>query len=567
MKRFLMMALILTLLVCSLAVPASAASAAAGVDSYCTVHADGDCQVTMTVTLRMEEYMEGLTFPLPANATDILVNGAKARITQTESSVEVDISRMTLGMIGEFPVRLDFTIPDVVKVTPERTLQLELPLLSGFSLPVEEMSFVVVMPGVLTGDPKFHSTYRQEAIDSDLDHVVNNNMITGASKTGLNDHEAVKMILPVPTEMFPGVSIYFREGNPELVPMLILAGAALLFWLIFMSTLPIHRIRNVSIPQGISAGELGCRLTLSGGDLTCMVMSWAKLGYITIQLDEHGRVLLHKRMDMGNERNAFERKCFKLLFASRRVVDATGVGYAKLCLKVAGYSPAERTSGKQLGLMRKVFRLICCASHVFCGICVAMNMTGISVLQILLSIVLGLLAAVSSWLIQEAPFRTHLRGKVPVYISLACILIWIVLGLVAGQVWIPLGSAVGQLLLGYFAAYGGRRTDIARQDACLILGLRRYLKTVKKEELDRIQRHDPDYFFQMAPYALALGVIKPFAKNFDNKRLEQCPYIMTRVQGRRTAFEWAQLIAEVADAMDERHRQMMIERWTAIHIR
>ena len=90
---------------------------------------------------------------------------------------------------------------------------------------------------------------------------------------------------------------------------------------------------------------------------------------------------------------------------------------------------------------------------------------------------------------------------------------------------------------------------------------------MKKEELERIQRHDPDYFFQMAPYALALGVIKPFAKNFDEQRLDQCPYIMTRVQGRRTAYEWAQLIAEVADAMDERHRQMMVERWTAIHIR
>ena len=217
--------------------------------------------------------------------------------------------------------------------------------------------------------------------------------------------------------------------------------------------------------------------------------------------------------------------------------------------------------------MRRIYRLICCASQVFCGICVAMNMTGIAVLQILISIVLGLLAAVTSWLIQEAPFRTHLRGKVPVYISLACMLIWIVLGLIAGQVWIPLGSVFGQLLLGYFAAYGGRRTDIARQDACLILGLRKYLKTVKKEELDRIQRHDPDYFFQMAPYALALGVIKPFAKNFNDQRLDQCPYIMTRVQGRRTASEWAQLIAEVADAMDERHRQMMVERWTAIHIR
>ena len=567
MKRFLSLAMILMLLLSALVLPASAASAASRADAYITVHANGDCQVTLTLTLRLDDYVDGLTYPLPANATDISMNGSNVRTDKTGSAVEVDISRMTNGMIGEVPLRLDFTIPDVIKVTEERTLQMELPLLSGFSLPVEDLSFVVVMPGMVMANPRFHSTYRQDSIDSDLEFVVNNNMITGASKAVLNDHEAVIMSMPVPTDMFPGVNIYVREGNPELVPMLILAGAALLFWFIFMGTLPIHRIRNVNVPQGISAGELGCRLTMSGGDLTAMVMTWARLGYIMIQLDEHGRVLLHKRMDMGNERNAFERKVFKLLFGSRRIIDATGAAYAKLCRKVATYVPSEKNAGKSLGLKRRLYRLICCASHVFCGICVAMNMTGIAILQILLSIALGLLAAVTAWLIQEVPFRTHLRGKVPVYIGGVCVLIWIVLGLIAGQVWIPLGSSLGQLILGYFAAYGGRRTDVARQDACMILGLRHYLKTVKKEELDRIQSYDPEFFFHMAPCALALGVIKPFAKNFDNRRLEQCPYIMTRVQGRRTAAEWALLMSEVADAMDERHRQMMVERWNPIHIR
>ena len=567
MKRFLSLAMIFMLLLSALVLPASAASAASRADAYITVHANGDCQVTLTLTLRLDDYVDGLTYPLPVDATDISMNGSNVRSNKTASAVEVDISRMTNGMIGEVPLRLDFTVPDVIKVTEERTLQMELPLLSGFSLPVEDLSFVVVMPGQVMGDPRFHSTYRQDSIDSDLEFVVNNNMITGASKAVLNDHEAVIMSMPVPTDMFPGVNIYVREGNPELVPMLILAGAALLFWLIFMGTLPIHRVRNVNVPQGISAGELGCRLTMSGGDLTAMVMTWARLGYIMIQLDEHGRVLLHKRMDMGNERNAFERKVFKLLFGSRRIIDATGAAYAKLCRKVATYIPSEKNAGKSLGLKRRLYRLICCASHVFCGICVAMNMTGISILQILLSIALGLLAAVTAWLIQEVPFRTHLRGKVPVYIGGVCMLIWIILGLIAGQVWIPLGSVFGQLILGYFAAYGGRRTDVARQDACMILGLRHYLKTVKKEELDRIQSYDPEFFFHMAPCALALGVIKPFAKNFDNRRLEQCPYIMTRVQGRRTAAEWAMLMSEVADAMDERHRQMMVERWNPIHIR
>ena len=121
MKRFLMMALTLVLLLGIITLPASAASAASGLDIYCTVHADGDCQVTMTVTLRLEDYIEGLSFPLPVNATDITLNGAKARTTQTDSAVEVDLTRVALGMIGEFPVRFDFTIPDVVKVTEDRT--------------------------------------------------------------------------------------------------------------------------------------------------------------------------------------------------------------------------------------------------------------------------------------------------------------------------------------------------------------------------------------------------------------------------------------------------------------
>ena len=108
---------------------------------------------------------------------------------------------------------------------------------------------------------------------------------------------------------------------------------------------------------------------------------------------------------------------------------------------------------------------------------------------------------------------------------------------------------------------------MGRHDAALILGLRSYLKNISKSDLNRLLQQDPDYFFQLAPYALALGVIRPFAKNFGNRPIEQCPYIVTRVQGRRTAGEWADLLSQVADAMDERHRRMMVERWTAVPFR
>jgi hypothetical protein len=215
-KRFLTMALLLAVLLTTLAVPVTAASAASGVDTYCTVHADGDCQVTMTVTLRLEDYIEGLTFPLPVNATNITLNGAKARTTQTDSSVEVDLSRVALGMIGEFPVRLDFTIPDVVKVTEARTLQLELPLLSGFELPVQTLNFTVTMPaGKMSHPPKFTSVYRQDSIESDLTILpITGSQIIGVSKTIMNDREGITMTMIVPEEMFPTVSTYVRNGNP-----------------------------------------------------------------------------------------------------------------------------------------------------------------------------------------------------------------------------------------------------------------------------------------------------------------------------------------------------------------
>jgi hypothetical protein len=193
-----------------------------------------------------------------------------------------------------------------------------------------------------------------------------------------------------------------------------------------------------------------------------------------------------------------------------------------------------------------------------------MNMTRIFALQILLSIVLGIFGAVSAWQIQEIAYRTHLRGKTRVYVGLVCILLWIGLGILCGQWLIPLIAALGQLIASYFAAYGGRRNELGRHDAGMILGLRHYLKHITREDIDRIMKTDPDYFFNMAPFALAMGVIRPFARNFGSKKMGQCPYLTARISGRRSADDWAELLAMTADLIDKRYRRMEIEKWTKL---
>ena len=576
LKRLLALLGALMILSGVLCISASAESAASRIDLYCTVSSEGDCQVEMNVNLRLEAITEDLHFPLPLNARDITLNGVAVSTTRSATAILVDISKITDGYVGDASMRFNYNIPEAVKVnviseaekgSADKVLQLEVPLLSGFEYPVESLSFIINMPqGKMPDKPTFSSTYRQASFASDLNSQVVGSQIIGSSKKVLNDRESASMIMIVTEEMFPTVSTYVREGNPELVYIIAFAVLALVYWVLTLRTWPIMRIQTSTPPEGVTAGELGCRLTLAGGDLTMMVFTWAQLGYLLISLDGHGRVLLHKRMDMGNERGPFENSVYRQLFGNRRVVDATGVAYARLCRKVAGIVPQERNMYRGNSGNMKIFRGLACIAQIFCGICVAMNMTDILVLAIIMAVILGLFGAVSAWLIQDMAYRTHLRGKVPVLIGLICIVIWIILGLLCEQVWIPLCCSLGQWLYGYFAAYGGRRSDLGRHDGGLVLGLRRYLKKLPRSEINRLLRNDPDYFFNLAPYALALGVINPYAKVFERRKMEQCPYLITRVAGKRTAEEWAHLMADTADMMDMRARQMQLEKWIPIHI-
>ena len=568
MRKYLGLLTVLVVLAAGLfTLSASAENSAPRADIYCTVNADGDCLVSLSVTIHLDAGDDSLTFPLPANATSITMNGYSAATTRSGSAILVNLSRATNGLPGDFTIRFDYMIPDVVYPIEGRKLEMTIPIISGFSYPITSVSYVITLPTQITTLPSFTSTYRQNGIDADLDYVIKDNMITGSIRNGLNDHESFSLTMPVEQEMFPTVSTYQRTGNPEVIPMLAVLGAALMYWLLFLRTLPPPRVTANHPPEGLTAGELGCRLTLQGGDLTMLVLSWAQLGYLLIHQDDNGRVLLHKRMEMGNERSLFEVRIFGLLFGNKRVVDCSGSHYAKLCRKTAGMLPGEKTMCRSHPIHRKIFRLLCCASQSICGVCLTMNLTAMTALEVLLGIVLVVLGAVFAWQIQNIAYTLFLRRKTKAWTGLVCLGLWTVVGLIAQVPLIALGSALAQLAAGFLAAYGGRRTSLNKTEVAQILGLRRYLKKIPKPELERRLKLDPELFFRLAPYALALGVMKPYAAAFGKRKLPQCPYLVTKVHGKRTAGEWADVLTQIVTMMDARYRQLEAERWTAIRLR
>lgn len=566
MKRMAICVLVCFLMVGMLALPASAESGATKAELYCTVNSDGDCLVRLTVNFHMESSSPEMVFPLPPKATNITMNGASVATTGGKNAIYAAVGTATNGMVGDFTVWFDYTVPGAVKVNDKKNLQLDLPMLCGFDYPVNLLTFAITLPGDVTNKPNFVSTYQQIGFESNLDLSVKDNIITGTTRTGLNDHEYVSMSMEVPRDMFPSVSTYQRSGNPEIIPMGICAALAVLYWFWKLRTLPPIRTRTTTPPAGVSAGELGSRLTMSGGDLTTLVLSWAQMGYLLIQADNH-RVVLHKRMDMGNERSGFEIKTFRALFENRRVVDCTGSHYAQLLRRTASVVPAERIICRRTSGNRKIFRGLLCLGMVFCGICVAMNMTGIFALQILFSVLFGLFGLISAWQMQKAAFSMHSRKKSAAWIALAELAVWVLLGAICKQITIPAVAAVVQILAGYLMAYGGMRTDRNRVECSEILGLRHYLRHISQAEAARLNKIDPEYFFRMAPYAIALGVGPKFAAAFGRQKMEQCPYLVTRVHGSRPASEWMRLMLQTVSIMDERARRNELEKWLAIRVK
>ena len=524
-----------------------------------TVFSDGSAKVMLTVNITLDEPVEGLTFPVPKGAEDVTMNDApvETRASRANASVDlVDLSHLD-GLTGKQSLTFSYTLPALVAYADEkpdedgnRPLLLQVPLLSGFEYPVETMYFSITLPAGTTGAPSFYSGYFLQSIESDLSYKFEDGVINGSVTEVMKDKETLKMTMYVDQEQFSELVIIENEENIHLYAMMAVAGLALVFWLLFLRSLPVYPRRRNLPPVGIHAGEIGSRLTMEGGDLTMLVFQWAQLGYIRIVPDKRGRVWLHKRMEMGNERSDFEVKCFRQLFGRNQSVEGTGSRYGRLWYSVRGtIQDREQITRGGLGA-RPVFRVLAMLVSAMAGASMGMNLIEEGPWRIVLAAGLALLGCITAWKIQAGFLKLHLRQREAVPGAVVCCLLWVITGLVARRP-LAMGLSTGvQILAGIFTAWGGRRTKAGWQMACKVLGFRRYLAGIKRDEVKDALSRNPDYFFEMAPYAMAFGVENAFAKRFGSRIMPQCSYLDADRASKRNAREWAHLMRQTAEKLD-----------------
>ena len=563
MRKFICL-FIAVILALGCAFGVSAATAVTGQSATATVSADGRCQVAMSVTLHLEQPVSKLYFPLPADAGAVSLNGSRVLTSKADGARRVDISRLCKNVVGDVTFQLHYTVYDVIHAT-ETGLELHLGLLAGFEYPVEHLEFTVNLPGQIDTLPGFVSGYHQSRIEEHLNFSVNGAAVTGSSIGQLKDHETLSMTLAVTDQMFPQTITKTQDYQGVFTAMLIAGGAALVYWLLFLWNLPVVFARRQDVhPDGYSAGHMGVVAAGQGVDLSMLVFTWAQLGYVTMRLEKKRRVLLYKRMDMGNERSEFERRCFHKLFDRRNTVDTTSTHYAMLCLQCA---KKQDTMG---GLLRrfsgspKIMRLITSGIGLFAGVGLAIAMAGGAALQGLLIALLAVLGAVSGYHLQRLGARLLLGQWERVTGTIVLAAVWLLVGVLAGAVELSLYMIFGSVAGGLLLFWGGRRNAQGRLILQQVCGLKAYLRRPDRNQLMRCSREDPDYFFRLAPYAMALGVDREFARGFGGLRLDGCPYLTDGINAHMTALQWAAQLRNARDLMDQRAKQLPFEKLLAL---
>ena len=554
MRRILALVLCIVLF----AIPVGAKNAATRVHTKAEVKANGECHVTIEADIRLDDPARGLKFPLGKDIHSVTLNGSPAPVTQSGGITSVNLSHLD-GKTGLYSCSISYIVNSVVEADDTGKQIVTVPLLYGFPYGVEEMTFSVTMPKEFSNIPSFYSGYHGQDIERQMSASRDGAVVTGSLAQPLKDSETLFMELEASEKMFPAAQTFGGSLTFDAAAMGVCAILAILYWLLTMRCLPHLSLRRPTVPEGICAGQMGAYLVRKNADLPLMVLQWAQMGYLIIHLDDNGRVFLHKKMDMGNERSTFELRCFRDLFGRKQMMDVSSQRFQRVCDKCAMMGRRKSNGYMSPKNSEKLFRLLSALLGAFAGVAMGDTISTSHTWRPILMAVLGLLGLVLCWVIQEGMGDLHLRSRANLKLSIMASAVLMIVGGLCGCGGYALAALAFNLLAGIMAFYGGRRTDNGIRIYTEILGLRRYMRKASPQELQRILASNRNYYFELAPYALAFGLDKQFAAKFRDARLPACTWLTSGIDS-RSAPDWYQQLREVHKAMLRDRKPTLAER-------
>lgn len=427
-----------------------------------------------------------------------------------------------------------------------------------WEIPINLTTFRIEMPAEFDASKvNFTSGSAGSTDNTAVNYSVEGNVITGSLDQVILPGQALTIALPLPEGYYtdvekdtPFIGSLIRF-YPVIFTLLFILGIFL--WFRFGKDNKIYPTVEFYPPDDLTPSELGYIYDsqIDPYDLTAMIVYWADKGYLNIKEEEEetgivfkktkSKITLIKIQDIPENSEEFEKIYFNGLFSEHgsngevTIDELENHFYKTLAivrnsLKNAFHGKSSKRFQSKSGKVSSFFIVI-----------IAMIMMFLSLLSILsllnpYDIVSSLLFAavatvfVSIFLTSAAFIFSTLKTRLPkskagygfsgILLSfiglsgLAGLLIYTKAGAIS---WMGVGLSV---ILYYISPYAHKRTEKGDEWMAKILGFKSFIENAEKDRINTLVKEDPQYFYHILPYAMALGVTDKWADQFENITLE-----------------------------------------------
>ncbi len=528
MRRFLLVVLCILLFL----VPVHAAGdEISSLEMEVVVDANGRSQVKATATVKFTSAPTTFAFPLHSRAGSVSGSGA-AYETENRNGVVYAVFSNPSGFTGSQTFICTYSLPCGVTGIPDDEEQTQEYLMNvidgGWDYSIQSFTLKMTFAAPVAVQPSWTSAFHGDIIDNSLTISVKDKTLSVRSVQPIIDHETLEMRLTFPDQTFTIIHEAGRTMSVNQILFLVLTALAVVYWFLFLRGHLLFSQRQSYPCSDATAGEIPCQLFGEKADIGAVLAHWGNLGYLAIRRHKNGRIMLEKRMDMGNERPKGEKRLFDSIFLSGTVCDARSLRFRKVCTKNL---PAlrkvwiRRMYRPKAGSPYLLRAIVLLAGLIVCLTVFDMLLPANGFRWFLLPFLTifgtGLCAAV-----QWAANGVYRRDR---YLRFACGVaaagLLLLLASMGDILWLMLVCLLMQVLCSLLTLFGGRRTKAGEDYVRKLLGLRKFLRKIDVDTAQQMSANDSQYYYRMLPFAEVMGVGGGFTRRWGHWQKEDCSWL------------------------------------------
>ncbi len=414
---------------------------------------------------------------------------------------------------------------------------------SNWESPLNHISFDITLPKPFESEGNLGFSFGRAGSSSydpkELKYTVNGNSIRGETLRVMQPGESIDVRLTLPKGYF----VDARSDKPNGLLLIAIAGgfalASLLIFLLIKK--PKKRVATVEFtpPEDLNSADVGFILDCYADtkDIISLIIYWANKGYISISQASKKHMELAKLKPLEEDANNYETLFFNRLFEDGDVISTKdftpeiGSGVVAACSRLKTKFTTGDTNiinHKSMGL--SVLNIILMPLPLAFAFGVATYFNTLEVFMFWISLFVVFVVGVvlgSIYNSYNVSNKSSTRGKIvarSIFMYLFAFLYFAVLTLLISSAigWlfaiiITICSVIIFILIPFILT----RNNKGEEYYARIKGFKHFIETVEEDRLRVLSEENPQYFYDILPYALVFGITDNWAKKFEKIHLPQ----------------------------------------------